>query len=1203
MPNASPSDPDRAERSTHSHVPISEVSTKPADPAESADPPYTLVQEVYPHFVQGDLLVIPGYEVQREIARGGMGRVLAARDLILNREVALKTLIPGQVSDILARRFVREAKITARLTHPGIPAVHQLGTLPDNSPFLAMKLIRGRTLSDELKDRPSTEHNLPHFEQVFEQLCQSVGYAHSEEVIHRDLKPANVMVGAFGEVQVMDWGLARDNRAPDSSIRTESDPTTDAEQAPTVSVSPTPRPDQTHIGSILGTPAYMAPEQARGEVVDCRADVFSLGAVLCEILTGKPPFTGNSTSEILKRAARGELKDAFKRLAECKADGELVELAKRCLNPDPERRPADGKAVAEAMAVYRAGVEERLRTAETERAAAEAKAIEETNTRREAEARVLEQRKKRRVQLALATTVGLLLIGVGVFAWWENKRETQRAAEAFQQQIDDEKRASAERDRLSRNASVIDERLTRCEESLRNEEALPAEDALIDAERRMPEGGGEAFRDRLARCRAELDMLKELNRTESSRWTTQLEYTPRPEDRAPADKPDAFTQLASKKTVSPVSDQQLIENWLKAFRAFGIVPGETPPAVALDRVKNSLVKEKLLAALDWWHAVDFPRHAELQAILTAADPDSYRDEVRSAMWVPDKITLRDLADRDEALHQPPRFAAVLGRIAAFPDNRRREILLRASLSSPRNLAVLMTAGALPASNSPMDSAEREMWYRAAVTAHPQSIAAWNNLGIVLSMKNDHEGAIACFNKAIELGPGNAMLRYNLGNELLAEKEFDRAISAFTKALELEPKYTTAALNLAIALSDKGDRDAALIAFDRVIAIEPTLALAHYNRGLLLLRMGRLDEAIAAFKLTTEHDPTFASAYLLLGVAFGQNKDPDGALAATRMAVLIDPKFVPAYLSVGHILMDKKNFKDAAVYFRKALQLDPGNSTAKTNLSNALNLLASELFGVRHFAEAETALRELLTLHPNDPLTHNDLGFVLLEQKKFTEAVSYLRKARALQPRNDLIRRNLAHALLQFGLELCGKQEFAKAVPVFKELVELEPKSVEARGNLGYALLLKGDTDEAIRVLREAVALDRKAARVRYMLGEALMAKEDWPGAIDAFKTVIELDSKFLDAHNGLGRALAEKGDLDGAVKVFKTAIEFAPKVAVFHNNLGSVLVRKEDWDGAIAAYQQALKLDPNFELAQTNLAHAEKGKAGFVAPPPRPIKR
>src|SRR5438067_849609 len=139
---------------------------------------------------------IPGYAVSGEVARGGMGVILEARELALDREVAIKVLLPGAAA-VLARRFVTESRITARLPHPGIPPVYALGEAPDGTPFLAMKLIRGRTLADLLRERPDPAADLPRFVAVFEQVCQAVAFAHAQRIVHRDLKPANVMVGAF----------------------------------------------------------------------------------------------------------------------------------------------------------------------------------------------------------------------------------------------------------------------------------------------------------------------------------------------------------------------------------------------------------------------------------------------------------------------------------------------------------------------------------------------------------------------------------------------------------------------------------------------------------------------------------------------------------------------------------------------------------------------------------------------------------------------------------------------------------------------------------------------------------------------------------------------------------------------------------------------------------------------------------------------
>ena len=231
------------------------------------------------------------YVLGDEIARGGMGVVYLATDTILSREVAVKVLqtrfAPGSGT---ARRFADEARIAAQLQHPAIPPVHDLGILPDGRPFLAMKLIKGQTLEALLKARPDPSAERGRFVAVFEQICQALAYAHAHDVIHRDLKPANVMVGAFGEVQVMDWGLAKvlTNREDEQSA---PDPDATTGGTDIISLRDT-EGTLTQAGSILGTPAFMPPEQAVGAVgkINEQSDVFGLGAVLAVILTGRPPF-------------------------------------------------------------------------------------------------------------------------------------------------------------------------------------------------------------------------------------------------------------------------------------------------------------------------------------------------------------------------------------------------------------------------------------------------------------------------------------------------------------------------------------------------------------------------------------------------------------------------------------------------------------------------------------------------------------------------------------------------------------------------------------------------------------------------------------------------------------------------------------------------------------------------------------------------
>ncbi|MBM3983478.1 MAG: serine/threonine protein kinase, partial [Planctomycetes bacterium] len=292
----------------------------------------------------------PGYELLAEIGRGGMGVVYRARDLALNRDVAVKILQERFPPDgTAARQFVEEAQITGQLAHPGVPPVHQVGALADGRPFLVMKLIKGHTLDVILTQNPERARLLA----IFDALCATVGYAHARGVIHRDLKPQNVMVGAFGEVQVMDWGLAKVLRPPSAGAG-EQPP---APPAPTNGSAPhtefrVPLSDQTVPGSVMGTPGYMSPEQAGGEhdKIDRRADVFALGGVLCTILTGRGPYTGTSATEVHLKAVRAQTGEALAALDACGAAPALVALCKRCLSAAPEDRPADANAVALALA-------------------------------------------------------------------------------------------------------------------------------------------------------------------------------------------------------------------------------------------------------------------------------------------------------------------------------------------------------------------------------------------------------------------------------------------------------------------------------------------------------------------------------------------------------------------------------------------------------------------------------------------------------------------------------------------------------------------------------------------------------------------------------------------------------------------------------------------------------------------------------------
>ena len=260
------------------------------------------------------------YAVVEEIGRGGMGTVYLALDEELGREVAIK--IPNALASAsLERRLRNEARVLARLEHPGIVPIHDAGRLADGRLFYVMKRVRGRTLGEHLRDNPDLNERL----RLFERICEPVAFAHAQGFIHRDLTPGNVMVGAFGEVMVMDWGVAKTVGSRQSSVGSHSRQSESAVPVPVgsrqESAVPVPVPvdsrqesavpipvdsrresavpvdspsnlaPMTDAGTVVGTAGFMAPEQARGDVeeLDARADVYGLGAILFLLLTNRVP--------------------------------------------------------------------------------------------------------------------------------------------------------------------------------------------------------------------------------------------------------------------------------------------------------------------------------------------------------------------------------------------------------------------------------------------------------------------------------------------------------------------------------------------------------------------------------------------------------------------------------------------------------------------------------------------------------------------------------------------------------------------------------------------------------------------------------------------------------------------------------------------------------------------------------------------------
>ena len=1130
----------------------------------------------------GGLPALPGYRVLREIARGGMGRVLAARDLTLDRDIALKVLLPGANP----ARFVRESKITARLPHPGIPPVHALGTLADGSPFLAMKLIAGQTLAVEIKTA-----DRPRLLQVFTQVCQAVGFAHSKGVVHRDLKPANVMVGAFGEVQVMDWGLAKDVTSPDrrdepGSSAASAVPIADTDPAQTTDhkAAGESTDDQTQAGTILGTPAYMAPEQARGEACAARSDVFALGGILCAILTGQAPYSGKSAVEMIRRAAAADLAEAYVRLDGCGADAELVTLCRRCLSANPADRPADGQAVADGMTAYLNGAQERLQTAQRERAVAVA--------------REAEQRKRRKVQLALAAVVMALLLGGGAFAWWRNAQ------------------LQAGHDRDTRTDEAVAVHLDQAKEALRVEDAARVEVALEAAKKRSAEGGAEKHAERLARLKTDLNLLRDLQ---------------------PIDQYAGVSPRMRVEEAAPRTRQALA-------RFFGADPDVVSVDEAAARLSASVVGERVLWTLDrlLWQEKTVGVHALLRQL----DDDRYRNDVRDAVLAADRKRLRELVGQKPALEQSAGFAAFLGEIGELVDvpvQRRRQLLQVAVSRQPNHLDLLIVMGDTYSRRDPRDADARLRWNQAAVAAAPGNHWAYLTLGITLcDQKRDYDGAIACFEKAIAINPRDALAHSNkgialdqkgqrddaiacyrtavelapefgsahrsLGDALRRKGQLDEAIEHCRKAVELEPSGFRANTSLAVALSDKGKVAEAIKHFRKATELEPKNGKAHANLATALGLMRQMDEAITHLRKAIEHEPNNADFHVRLGTALSENGKGTEAIRFLRKATELEPSNARNHYELGLVLAENDQSDRAIDCYRKAIELDPMFALAHYHLGEALeeadqldlaidcyrkavecdpkyaeaySSLGSALAAKGQLGEAIKCFRKIVELKPTDSEAHFNLGNALADKGEVNETIECWKKASELAPNNPL-----PYSLMGDLLSSKGRPE--EAIACYRKVVELVPRDAGTHQKLTVLLKARGDLDGAIVSGRKVVELRPRSAVAHTNLGLALRAKGDRDGAIDVFRKAAELAPKDATTLAHLGLALKDKGDLDGAIDSTRKAVELAPKNAWAHDTLGYVLMVKGDLDEAIDHFRKAISLDPKYRMAFTNLARAER---------------
>jgi tetratricopeptide (TPR) repeat protein len=944
----------------------------------------------------------------------------------------------------------------------------------------------------------------------------------------------------------------------------------------------TPHPaastDLSRAGTALGTPAYMPPEQASGQValVDERSDVFALGAILCAILTGRPPYTPGG-EDVLLRAQRGDLADALSRLDACGADAELVALCKECLAARREDRPHDAGVVAARLAAYQAGVQERLRRAELERARAEVKAREE--------------RKRRRLAVALAAAV-LLLLAAGS-AWVLRQAGADRAV------VED--LAGARLLHEQARVSVLDPaKYHDAVEAARGTSLLARASGASPALRRQADDLFDQLQEEeqaLARDRRLLARLQDV--------------------RGPR-----FLPGRGENRLVVSSELTAEERFATAFRDWGLDVDATPTAEAAARLRGRppAVVAEVVVALDEWASTQRrqasrerqrPEQERCQRLTDLAanldsGPGAGRRELRQIL-ARDRLSVeRGLSALSAALRPVP----VPVPLPLGEDHIRLCRLARQTDAAVEPVLGLVTL--VQALGVAGEEGLAERLLRAAIRARPGEAILYQTLGLMLARQPvpRWRDVVECYATARALrkeqGAGlywalqqsgrdaeardlleqlaaesrdNPLLQLSLGNILQARGDLQGALAAYERALSLDPRFTEAHNNRGLALYQSKDVDGALDAYRQALALDPQLASAHNNLGNVLRDRGDVEGALAEFQRALALDPANAAAHNNRGIALRDRKDAEGALAKFRRAIALDPGLASAHNNLGNVLAERGNLQGAIAAYQQAITRAPRFAEADFNLGKVLRQNKEP-------AKAAVALKRAIALDLNSAVAHQELGAALAETRDWDGAIAAYRTARALGFKDP-------RACCQFADALEMKKDLDGAVAAYQEAIALDRRFASAHYNLGHALSARGDLEEAVASYQEAIACNPRHAYAHGALARTLLRLGRCAEGQKQARRALELlpaNDRLRPATEGLQQGCARMLALE------KKLPEILGGQATADGTVSLLLARmcrqQKKRHAAVRLYADAFRLDP--ELA-ADVVDADRYHAAFSA--------
>ncbi|MGE0432429.1 MAG: tetratricopeptide repeat protein [Planctomycetota bacterium] len=804
------------------------------------------------------------FEIGRELGAGAMGHVVLASDPLLHRDCAIKRLHPEADIDDAASRFVAEAQITGQLEHPNIVPVHELGFDDGGMPWLAMKRVHGVTLADVIHTareagEPLRPADIQWIIDVVGKICDAVGFASQRGVVHRDLKPANIMVGAFGEVLVMDWGLAR-----------PTDDVTGSKTPLKVDRRDASPEDQTLDGDVCGTPAYMAPEQANGMLreIDGRTDIFGVGAILYALLALHSPYPGDSVYRVLVMAASHKLRSPRAAAPSRGIPRELDAIVMKAMAHARADRYQTAQELKLDLQAYR-----EFRPLQARRDGAGTKVL-----------------KAVRRHPAIAMTIGtaaVFLVAVGLLISMLQSAESRAAGEQALRELQAERaqraeaRAAADRARLDLQA----ERASRAEFELLARQGEV--DALVE---RL--GGTLKLKSRelIEHFIAQHDSWRAVNPdADQASWIGSL--NPAVVDQTLA----AFREYFAAATEHPDRIKLVYTDWF--YHGVLLDLGKQQYADALPFYDEALRLEPRLRQAWSNRAACNTRLRRFADVLRDGDEMLRIAEDATAHCVRARA-LNGLGRPAEALEAANRALQLdPARVWAFTlrGEAEKELDHPAAAMADFDRALAIKADDLDALISRANLRRLSNDFRGAMddtnralAIRPELVPALISRGAILAQTGDAAGAARDLDRAIDLDGNTAEAWFFRGFLRMSQKEYAKAAADFDRALALKPGDVGTLSNRGLARFNSGDRAGGIADLDEAITRAPRFVSARINRGEIRAALKQYEAAIVDFDAALAADPGRSRVQLMVDRAMalarlGRTDDARRAFADTLAA--------------------------------------------------------------------------------------------------------------------------------------------------------------------------------------------------------------------------------------------------------------------------------------------------------------------------------